>query len=470
MAIGQEKIKSEIKFGTDGFRGIIADNFTFHNVDRIIKAIVAYILETSTRKTILIGYDPRFMADRFAEFSSEILKDFGFKVLLSSHVVPTPTLAYAATIEPNCAGAIMFTASHNPKEYLGVKFIPNYGGPATKKITDKIVSLIDVDIKTPVNIKGEIIEKDFSEEYFQHIESLIDFNIIHEGKVKFIYDGLYSASIGYFDKILERNGINFEAVNLHHDPNFGGNLPEPKPKFMKHKKAGFLTFANDGDADRYGVIDEDGEYISPNIIMAILLKYLVSKGHKGKMIKTVGVSEIIDIVSKKLGIETITTPVGFKWLSEKMRENETILAGEDSGGLSIGRHIPEKDGIFANLLILEAVCALKKPLCELKKEIINFSGKEFFQDRVDVKLKSNDEKAALLERFCVFSDIAGFKISGTLNIDGIKFFLKDAKKEEQNVGWILIRESGTEPLLRFYIEADTVQNVDMIKDFVKKNV
>ena len=161
---------------------------------------------------------------------------------------------------------------------------------------------------------------------------------------------------------------------------------------MKHKKNGFLTFANDGDADRYGVLDEKGEYISPNIVMAILLKYLVQKGLKGKMIKTVGVSQIVDITAEKLGVEMLTTPVGFKWLSEKMRENETILAGEDSGGLSTGGHIPEKDGIFANLLILETVCAAGKPLYTLKEEITKFAGKEFLQDRVDVKLKSEDEK------------------------------------------------------------------------------
>ena len=320
---------TEIKFGTDGFRGIIADDFTFKNVERITKAITAYILETSSHKTVLIGYDPRFMADKFAEFSADILKNQGFNVLLSSKVIPTPTIAYAAIIEPDCAGAVMFTASHNPKEYLGIKFIPNYGGPANKEITDKIVSLIDTPMPSAQDEgpnQGSITKKDFSEEYFSRIEELINFNIIKNARPKIIYDGLFSASIGYFDTLLKRNNIDFEAVNLYHDPNFGGNLPEPKAKFMKHKKQGYITFANDGDADRYGVLDENGEYVSPNIIMAILLKYLHNKGHKGKMIKTVGVSKIIDIIAQKLDIETITTPVGFKWLSEKMRENDTILA------------------------------------------------------------------------------------------------------------------------------------------------
>jgi len=459
---------TEIKFGTDGFRGVIADDFTYENVKKITAAISKYIKKHNLEQTVLIGFDPRFCADMFAKFSGEILKKSGFKVLLSSRVVPTPVIAYAATVEKDCAGALMFTASHNPKEYLGVKFIPNYGGPATKEMTDEIVSLIDTPEIEAENLKGEVILKDFGEEYFKHIEKLIDFEVIKKASPKFIYDGLYSSSIGYFDTLLNRKGINFEAFNMHHDPNFGGGLPEPKIKFMKHKKEGFLTFANDGDADRYGVIDERGEYISPNIIMAILLKYLTYKGHKGKMIKTVGVSEIIDITAQKLGIETITTPVGFKWLSEKMRENKTILAGEDSGGLSVGEHIPEKDGIFANLLILEAVSFLNKPLYLLKDEIIKFSGCNFFQDRVDVKLKLNEEKKALAGKFSKMSEIAGFKIRETLKIDGVKFFLNG--KNDDKAGWILIRESGTEPLLRFYIETSDSNNMELIKKFIAENI
>ncbi len=452
----------KIKFGTDGFRGIIADNFTFKNVKRITDAIALYILETTNLKTVLIGYDPRFMADKFADFSAEILSKYGFRVLLSSKVVPTPVIAYAATIEADCAGAVMFTASHNPKEYLGIKFIPNYGGPAAKQITDRIVELVDKN-EPALKDRGIVIKKDFGEEYFKHIESLIDFNCIKNASPKLIYDGLFSASIGYFDTLLKRNNIDFESVNLHYDPNFGGGLPEPKEKFMKHCKSGFLNFANDGDADRYGVIDEECKYVSPNIIMAILLKYLFERGLKGKMIKTVGVSRIIDIIAEKLGIETITTPVGFKWLSEEMRKNDTILAGEDSGGLSTGCHIPEKDGIFANLLILEAVSYYKKPLYILENEITEFAQETFLQDRVDIKLKSDEEKKALIEKFSRVDEICGHKISNTLKIDGIKFFFDKAS-------WILMRESGTEPLLRFYIETTDKEKLDKIKEFIKNNI
>lgn len=457
----------EIQFGTDGFRGIIADDFTFENVEMITNAIGAYVLGAYEGKTLLIGYDPRFMADKFAEFAADILSRLGFRVLLSSKVVPTPVLAYAAMTETESAGAIMFTASHNPKEYLGIKFIPNYGGPATKEITDKIVSLIDTKVPDTKAL-GEIIKTDFSAPYFEHLEKIIDFNLIGQGGVKLIYDGLFSASVGYFDKLLEKHNIPFEGVNLHHDPNFGGGLPEPKAKFMKYHKQGFLTVANDGDADRYGILDENGEYISPNIILAILLKYLNSKGLKGKMVKTVGVSGIVDIVAEKLGIETITTAVGFKWLSEAMRKTPAILAGEDSGGLSTGLHIPEKDGIFANLLILEAVCALKKPLFELKKEILEFAGQEFFQDRVDIKLKSDEEKNAVMEKFAKFNNIADFWVFETIKTDGVKFLLEN--KNSNSTGWVLMRKSGTEPLLRFYIETSNTDDIEKIKDFINANI
>lgn len=456
----------KIEFGTDGFRGIIAGDFTFENVEKITHGIIKYLKDSvSDKKSVLIGYDPRFMADEFARFCAEIFVKSGFSVMLSNCVCPTPVLAYAATVAKNSAGAVMFTASHNPKNYLGMKFIPNYGGPATKGITDVIVQNIEQNYTAEPQEGGKIIESDFREVYFSHIESLIDFGAIKKSNVKFIYDGLFSASVGTFDEILNRHGVNYEVVNNRYDPNFGGFLPEPKEKFMHHKKNGFLTFANDGDADRYGVIDECGQWVSPNEILAILLKYLVeNKGMKGKMIKTTGVSALVDVVAKKLNVETITTPVGFKWLSEKMRENETILAGEDSGGLSCGVHIPEKDGIYANLLILEMVSVLQKPLCELRKELLDFAGVNFFCDRVDVKLEDKEKMYELQQKFLQMFDIADMHIYDVLKIDGAKFYLG-----EEKLSWVLMRPSGTEPLLRFYIESDSIETLDKIKDFIRSH-
>lgn len=453
----------KIEFGTDGFRGIIAGDFTFENVQKISHGIIKYLRDNlPDRKSILIGYDPRFMADEFARFCADIFVAAGYDTMLSNCVCPTPVLAYAATVAKNSAGAVMFTASHNPKNYLGIKFIPNYGGPATKQITDIIVKNIEEGYTAPFCGGGKIINSDFREVYFSHLESLIDFNTIKKANIKFIYDGLFSASIGTFDEILNRHGINYEIVNNHYDPNFGGFLPEPKEKFMHHKKNGFLTFANDGDADRYGVIDENGQWVSPNEILAILLKYLVeNKNAQGKMIKTVGVSALVDVVSQKLNIETETTPVGFKWLSEKMRECPAILAGEDSGGLSTGSHIPEKDGIYANLLILEMISTLQKPLCALRSELLEFAGVNFYCDRVDVKLEDKEQMYSLQQKFLQMFDIAGMQIYDVLKIDGAKFYLG-----EEKLSWILMRPSGTEPLLRFYIESDSTETLDKIKEFI----
>ena len=455
--------KTIIKFGTDGFRGIIARDFTYETVERIIKAISLYIKNLKSNKnTIIVGYDPRFMARDFACFSAELLKKYGFRVILSKKVVPTPIVAYCAKYYPNSIGAIMFTASHNPKEYQGIKFIPDYAGPATKEITDEILKYLDKEIE--LKQEGEIIETNLEEDYFKHLESIIDFDVIKKNQPKIIYDGLYSASIGYFDKILDKHNIKYESFNMFHSSDFGGGLPEPKEKFMKHKKDGYIVVANDGDADRYGVIDEKGNYISPNIILAMLLKYLVSKGKKGAMIKTVGVSNAVEATAKKLNVKTITTPVGFKWLSEKMRNNETILAGEDSGGLSVGEHIPEKDGLFANLLIIEMLAKENKTLNQLVDEINEFIGSKFYTDRVDVKLNDDKKVLEIQEKFKHFDKIASFDIKEKLALDGIKLFLNDGLTS------LLIRKSGTEPLLRFYIESDKLSYIDEIKKFINENI
>lgn len=455
-------MNTKIKFGTDGFRGILGKEFTIETVTKIVNAIAEYL----GQGTVIIGYDPRQDADKYAKCAANILADFGFDVILSSKVVPTPVIAYMAKTTKNCAGALMFTASHNPPEYLGIKFIPNYGGPATNEITKEIENIIELKHhkfeKSDKTADGSVIKKDFSVDYFEILEDLIDFDAIKNNPPKIIYDALFSASLGYFDEILKRNNIDFEIYNNKYDPNFGGFLPEPKEEFMHNKKEGFITFANDGDADRYGVIDEKGNYVSPNIVLAMLLKYLKeTKKYNGCMVKTVGVSQLVDVVAEKLNVEVIETPVGFKYLGEAMRMNKTILAGEDSGGLSTGDYISEKDGIYANLLILEMVSKLNKPLYQLKKEILEFAGVHFVQDRVDVKLSDDSKKEEIINEIKFLENFANQKVVKKSEIDGVKLYLEDEKTK------ILIRKSGTEPLLRFYIETDSNSKLNSIKEFIK---
>lgn len=452
-----------IKFGTDGWRAVLDKDFTEANVRRVTLAIGKYVFDTfGYDKTILIGYDPRRMAPEYAQLSAEVLAQKGFRVKLSSGVLPTPVLAYNARLLN--ASAIMFTASHNPPEYLGMKFIPDYAGPATAEITDKIVANIDKEY--PGKVDGNVEKVDFAPDYYEHLEKLIDYNLIKNLKTNIIFDGLYSASIGYFDKILGVNGISFETLRMEHDTNFGGGMPDPKPKYLKEliervkQSPNSIGLANDGDADRFGVINENGEYVSPNEIIAILLKYLKTKGLDGAVVKTVGSSLVIDNVAKTLGVDVIETAVGFKYVGEAMRLNKVIIGGEESGGLSIQGHIPEKDGLIANLLILEAMAASGKSLVDLQKEIQEIGGK-YYTDRIDLKKSSADEIKPMLDLFKSVKELGGFRVSNIDLKDGVKLMFGEKVK-------ILVRPSGTEPLLRIYFEADSLEAMENLKQEVEK--
>lgn len=456
---------SNIKFGTDGWRAIVGKDFNSENVEIVSKAIGKYVFDTyGIYKTIIVGYDPRNMAKEFSMQCAEILKDLGFKVLYSDKVLPTPVLAFNAKYLDACA--VMFTASHNPPEYLGIKFIPDYAGPATSDITDEIVSNLGKDFNS--HIKGKLIYTDFSQNYFKRIKEIINFEKIKELKTHIIFDGLYAASIGYFDKLLSDKNIKYDSIHMYHDPNFGGGMPEPKPQYLgelieyvkSHKD--YVGFANDGDSDRFGVINEHGEYVTPNEIIAILLMHLKkNKNYSGCLVKTVGASLMLNIVAEKLGVEVVETPVGFKHVGEAMRKYNPIIAGEESGGLSIQGHIPEKDGILANLLILEAMAYENKTLTQLQRDLEQFVGCKFHNTRVDKKLDSQDEVKPVLEKFSNYETIASQKIAKKDFKDGVKLYLEDGTT------WILVRPSGTEPLLRIYIESDSLDKIEQIKTFVK---
>lgn len=452
---------SNIKFGTDGWRAIVGKDFNSENVEIVSKAIGKYVFDTyGIYKTIIVGYDPRNMAKEFSMQCAEILQNSGFKVLYSDKVIPTPVLAYNAQYLDACA--IMFTASHNPPEYLGIKFIPDYAGPATSDITDEIVSNFGKDFQA--HIKGKLIYTDFSQNYFKRVKEIIDFEKIKELKTHIIFDGLYAASIGYFDKLLSDKNIKYDSIHMYHDPNFGGGMPEPKPQFLgelieyvkSHKD--YVGVANDGDSDRFGVINEHGEYVTPNEIIAILLMHLKkNKNYSGCLVKTVGASLMLNIVAEKLGVEVIETPVGFKHVGEAMRKYNPIIAGEESGGLSIQGHIPEKDGILANLLILEAMAYENKTLTQLQRDLEQFVGCKFHNTRVDKKLDSQDEVKPVLEKFSNYETIASQKIAKKDFKDGVKLYLEDGTT------WILVRPSGTEPLLRIYIESDSLEKIEKVK-------
>lgn len=457
---------ADIKFGTDGWRAVVGKEFNKENVETVTKAIGKYVFDNfGLEKKIIVGYDPRNMALEFASQTAEQLSGYGFNVLISDRVLPTPVLAYNAKLLNACA--VMFTASHNPPEYLGIKFIPDYAGPATSDITDELVYNLNVPFKS--SARGSVTKYNFKPDYFAHIEKLVDINKIKELDKNIIFDGLYAASIGYFDKLLETHGIKFDSLHMFHDVNFGGGMPEPKPKFLKEliekvkAVSNSVGFANDGDSDRFGVINENGEYVSPNEIIAILLIHL--KKHKnfdGPLVKTVGASLLLNKTAEKLGVEVIETAVGFKHVGEAMRKFNPIIGGEESGGLSIKGHIPEKDGILANLLILEAMAYENKSLVELQRDLYGFVGCKFYNDRIDRQLENLEEIKPVLEEYKNKTSIGNFKVKNIDTKDGVKLYFDD------NSSWVLVRPSGTEPLLRIYFECGSLEKLEELKEQIKK--
>lgn len=446
----------KIEFGTDGWRGIIADDFTFPNVQRVTRAVASY-LETAYNKDrpVLIAYDTRFLADQFARTAAQVLAELGWTVKIAERDCPTPVIAYNARYL-NSAGALMFTASHNPAPYCGIKYIPDYAGPATPEITDSIVAKIpNVATSSSVNQSGQISTFDPKREYLQSIYTLLDVNRIRSAQLKVKYDALYSTSRGYLDVVLEHCGCAVEAFHTYRDVLFGGGMPEPKGEQLvdlvtavKQDRAD-LGLATDGDSDRFGIVDDLGHVLPPNTVLLVLARHLIkNQGKTGAIVRTVATTHLLDHLAAKYGLEIYETPVGFKYIGEKMRQTTVLIGGEESGGLSIGDHIPEKDGILAAMLVAEAIAYEGKPLSQLVAEALAEVGGPFYNGRLDLKL--DDAHTAIIESFTQHppKEIAGFCVKEVSFKDGVKLYLEDGS-------WVLLRPSGTEPLMRVYLETNT---------------
>jgi len=468
-----------IKFGTDGWRAIIAEDFTFDNVEIVTKAVAGYIkTKYNPSCPVIIGYDTRFLADKFAQKAAQTLNKLGINAKITNSDAPTPVVAYSAK-HLNSAGALMFTASHNPPEYCGIKYIPDYAGPATTDITDVIVENVkkiqqgDESFLPEVTPPGTTDEFDPKPDYFKLVQELIDFEKIKQANIKIFFDPLYASGKGYFDTLLKEAGCDVTSIKNWRDPLYGGAMPEPREKFLGDLKKLVLEnpssvgFSNDGDADRFGVIDEKGTYITPNEVIAVLFKHLIkNRGAVGSVVKTVATSQMIDKIAKLYNVKVHETPVGFKWIGRIMRQEDVIIGGEESGGLSIIGHIPEKDGIVANLLILEAMAYEQKPLHKIVEELKQEIGVYYINYRLDLHLTEEIKNAAM----DIFLNkppekVGSVGVSRINKLDGVKFYFDDDNS------WILIRPSGTEPLLRIYFETDSNDKlttmVEDIKDLIE---
>ncbi|HOD41608.1 MAG TPA: phosphoglucomutase/phosphomannomutase family protein [Candidatus Wallbacteria bacterium] len=466
-----------IKFGTDGWRAIMAEEFTFANVRMVAYAIAKYVKDAQkASKGVVIGYDTRFLSDKFAETCARVLLGADIKVLLMERDAPTPVTAFTA-VKRNTAGAIMLTASHNPPYYNGMKFIPEYGGPASPQITAQIESNLQtimpnekiLEKSIEKGIAEKMLEKiDPSEDYFEKITSLIDFETIKKAQLSVAFDPIYGTGRNYVDALLSRNQISVRVIHNMRDPLFGGGMPEPSVEYLsqlisivKDNKLA-LGLATDGDADRFGVVDSLGVFLTPNQLISIIFLHLIKRRKfQGAVVRTVATTHLIDKIAEKFDIPVHETPVGFKYICEKMLSENIIIGGEESGGLSILGHIPEKDGILANLLACEVAAIENKPLSVVYKNLLDEFG-EVYTDRINIHLKNDEQKNSIMHKLKVDppSFIMNVKVNSINDVDGYKFLLKDGS-------WVLVRASGTEPVLRIYIEGTSKDMLRKLQKFAE---
>lgn len=467
---------SEIKFGTDGWRAVIAEQFTFDNVRLVSQAIADYLKETEIeKKGIVIGYDNRFMSEEFAAAAAEVMAGNLIKVYLTPHAAPTPVVAFTVTTK-EAAGAVMLTASHNPPDYHGIKFIPHYAGPAMPEITDKImenVKRLQKDREITV-LKAKEAEKTGLIKYVQpqnsylyHLQRLLDTDAIKKAGLKVVVDPMHGAGIGYLEKFLISLGCEVVTINSNRDAFFGGLLPDPSEdnlaslKFKIRENEADLGLALDGDADRLGVIDGQGNFFSPNQILFMLLRHLIkTRKWEGMVARTVATTHMLDLIAREHKIAVEETPVGFKYIGDLMMRKGAFLGGEESGGLSIKGHIPEKDGILGGLLFLEMIAAEGKSPMDIMEDIFSRYGK-LVSRRLDIRC-SDEKKEKVLEKLKNFEPdyIKGKKVLTANLRDGWKYLLEDGS-------WCLIRVSGTEPVFRIYVEAESIEDVAAIQREIK---
>lgn len=461
-----------IKFGTDGWRAIIADEFTFNNVCRVTKAIANYLQGKGATGEVVIGFDNRFLAPEFAAAAAEVLTASGFTVYLPSRSVPTPVTAWAVK-KYQAVGALMFTASHNPPAYCGLKFIPDYAGPAIPVITEAIEKEIAAitaaaDVRRleleEARQRGLLRELQPEEAYLDYLEDLIDVEALKQARLKVVVDPLYGAGIGYLENFLRRAGCQVHTIHNYRDPLFGGYMPDPGARGLAELArqvedlGADLGLALDGDADRFGVVDSDGTYIKANEILYLIMAHLLlHRKCRGPVARTVATTHNLDRLAEAHGLEVIETPVGFKHIGQALLERSCILGGEESGGMSICGHVPEKDGILATALVAElrAVqgCSLGAILNDLQEQYGRLVSR-----RLDIQVTPKIKARVLRELpHLAPLSLAGIPVKERLLLDGIKLTLADGS-------WVLLRPSGTEPLFRLYTEAASEERLHSLED------
>jgi len=464
---------TQIHFGTSGWRAVMAEEFTFANVRRAVTGIARYVVsQKNSGARVIVGRDPRFLGETFCAMASEILISHGITPLLIAEAAPTPAISYAV-IQEKADGAINFTASHNPPEYNGIKFSTPDGAPALPEVTKRIEAEIAASDPEGESQKSQTKSATESQnleprgKYLARLREIVDLQAIQKANLRIVFDPFWGAARGYSDSLLRDAGVNVSTVHDCRDVLFGGHAPEPDDHLlagcrekMRATKA-HIGVATDGDADRFGIVDADGTFFTPNYIVALLFDYLVeSRGWKNGVAKSVATTNLINAVAKHHGVELHETPVGFKYIGELIKQDKIAIGGEESAGLSIRHHVPEKDGVLAGLLCCEMVAKRGKSLGQQLKELFAEVG-SFYSLRENFHLtrEAMEKFTGKLQKEP--RDLMGRKVTEIVRTDGLKLLFADGS-------WVCYRLSGTEPVVRVYSEAGSRQELEKLSVAAKQ--
>ncbi len=465
-----DEMKTVVKFGTDGWRGIIADDFTYANVRVAAAAIANYVLEHEDASAgVCIGYDTRFGSRSFAKIVAEVMSGAGIPVALAVEITPTPALSFAVR-ERKAAGGVMITSSHNPAEWNGVKYKASYGGSGKPSIMTAIEGYLGKPLRK-AEAPAAVETVDFAPEYIAAIARFVDLEAIRASGYKFLIDCMYGAGRGVVAGIFAKAGVPFVEMRNEINPAFPGINPEPILPHIHATQlavvaekcdAGMIT---DGDADRIGAVDEHGNVVDAHKIFAVILKWLLErKKWPGDVTRAFNTTKMLDRICAKYGRTLHEHGIGFKYVCDLMLEKDILIGGEESGGIGISRHLPERDGMLNSLLLANVMADEKKTLGELVAALQEEFGEHQY-GRIDMHIDEALKQSAIARAKAGVADIAGLKVLRVETMDGIKFFLENpdcASKPNAAETWLLLRASGTEPLLRVYCESCSVESVEKV--------
>jgi phosphomannomutase len=461
----------QIKFGTDGWRGIISDDFTFHNVRQVAQAIADYYNLLAKKQknkaiTIAVGYDTRFLSGSYAQIVANVLSGNGIEVLLSDKAIPTPTLSFTVKNKKLTAG-IMITASHNPCEYNGIKIKTSQGGAAGTQVTKEVEKLLTGrSLKLDSQPSGKVKKLDFLKDYVNFLRSYIDLDRLKNVKFNVLVDAMYGSGNSLIQEVLFDSEVKLEFTRNYVNPSFGGIRPEPVLENLIStqetvKKRGFdLCLVLDGDADRIACFGQSGEFISPQKILGLLILHLSrDKKIAGGVVKTIVGTTLIDKITRALKVKLYETPVGFKYISALMEKEDILIGGEEAGGIGFKGYIPERDGTLAGLLLLEMMAYRKKTILEILREMEREFGRYYYARESfhihGLNLKNQDAKK--------IKRILGEKVVEIKDYDGVKLICRDES-------WLMFRGSGTEPIMRIYAESASPKKTERLLQFGREKL